>query len=134
MKLDVIIIRRRPIVQVRLADGSLASFAVTTGCQRQITRHHFCFRNLSVESNLIPYGNTVDPWTFNGDTPEIDEQIQNALAEYVDLPQGMIGEFYRAYQALQQDSELPVTLQDARRAVELITAARLSPRCSTSSM
>lgn len=115
-------------ISLQMEDGSLASFAVTTGCQRQITRHHFCFRNLSAESNLVPYGNTADPWTFSGDTPELDEQIQRALAEYQPLPQGMTGQFYRCYQALQQGSELPVTLQDARRAIELISAVYYSAR------
>ena len=106
----------------------MASFAVTTGCARQMTRHHFCFRNLSAESNLEPYGNTADPWKFSGDTPEMDEKIEQALKEYQPLLHGMAGQFYRGYQALQQGAELPVTLQDARRAIELITAIYYSAR------
>ena len=97
-------------ISLQMEDGSLASFAVTTGCARQMTRHHFCFRNLSAESNLEPYGNTADPWKFSGDTPEMDEKIEQALKEYQPLPQGMTGQFYRGYQALQQGAELPVTL------------------------
>ncbi len=115
-------------VSLQMEDGSIASFSVTTGCARQMTRHHFCFQNLSAESNLVPYGNTADPWTFSGDTPEMDEKIQQALEAYAPLPQGMTGQFYRGYQALEQGSELPVTLQDARRAVELITAIYYSAR------
>ncbi len=115
-------------ISLQMADGSLASFSVTTGCARQMTRHHFCFRNLSAESNLEPYGNTADPWTFIGDTPEIDKNIHQVLKEYQPLPQGMTGQFYRCYQAVQQGTDLPVTLQDARRAIELITAVYYSAR------
>ena len=38
----------------------------------QISRHRFCFANLSAESNTEPYANSSDPWTFTGDSPEVD--------------------------------------------------------------
>jgi predicted dehydrogenase len=115
-------------ISLQLADGALASFSVTTGCAREITRHHFCFRNLSAESNLEPYGNTSEPWTYSGDTPEIDQEIHQALEEFKPLPEGMPGLFYRYYRSLSQGTELPVTLEDARRSIELITAIYYSAR------
>jgi len=105
-----------------MADGSLASLAVTTGSTVQISRHRFCFSNLTAESNTEPYANTADPWTFSGDSPEVVAQIEEALSRFVPLPEGFAGQFYHFYQALQDDSPLPVTLAEARASLELITA------------
>jgi predicted dehydrogenase len=116
------------VIALQMADGSLASFSVTTGCEREITRHHFCFSRLSAESNFEAYGNTSDPWTFSGDTPEIDNEIQKALEDFRPLPEGMPGLFYRYYQSMTQGMELPITLQDARQSIELITAIYYSAR------
>ena len=107
---------------LEMADGSLASLSVTTGSAAQITRHRFCFSNLTVESNTKPYENTTDPWTFTGDSPEMEERIEETLARVVPLPEDFEGQFYRFYQALQNHAALPVTLADARASLELITA------------
>ena len=107
---------------LHMADGSLASLSVTTGSAVQISRHRFCFQDLTAESNVEPYRNTSDPWTFVGDTPEIDTQIKAVLATFRPLPEGHEGQFFRFHQALQAGDELPVTLHDARASVELITA------------
>ena len=96
--------------------------------RREMTRHHFCFSRISAESNLEPYNNTSEPWTFSGDTPEIDEEIQRALEEFKPLPEGMPGLFYRYYQAMNRGAELPITLKDARQSIELITAIYYSAR------
>lgn len=107
---------------LEMADGSLASLSVTTGSTVQISRHRFCFSNLTAESNTEPYANTADPWTFTGDSPELEAQIEEALTRFMPLPEGFEGQFYRFHQALQNDTELPVTLAEARASLELITA------------
>jgi predicted dehydrogenase len=107
---------------LEMTDGSLASLSVTTGSSKQITRHRFCFSNLTAESNLEPYRNTADPWTFTGDSPEIDKQIEERLSNFVPPPEGFAGQFCGFYQALQNDTQLPVSLADARASLELITA------------
>jgi len=107
---------------LEMADGSLASLSVTTGSTVEISRHRFCFRNLTAESNTEPYANTADPWTFTGDSPELESQIHDVLARFVPLPEGYEGQFYRFYQALRDDSPLPVTLAEVRASLELITA------------
>jgi predicted dehydrogenase len=105
-----------------MADGSLASLSVTTGSAVEITRHRFCFSDLTAESNTQPYHNTHDPWTFSGDSPEIQAKIEETLIHFNPLPERFSGQFYRYYQALYTYTELPVTLADARAALELITA------------
>ena len=107
---------------LEMADGSLASLSVTTGSTMEISRHRFCFRNLTAESNTEPYANTADPWTFTGDSPDLDAQIQGVLARFVPLPEGYQGQFYRFYQALRDGGTLPVTLAEARASLELIAA------------
>lgn len=107
---------------LEMEDGSLASITVTTGSSKQITRHRFCFSQMVAESNIEPYSNTADPWSFTGDTPEIDDEIQAALQAYVPMDEGFAGQFERYYAALTQGEALPVTLQDARNSLELITA------------
>ena len=59
---------------------------------------------------------------FVGDTPEIQESIDSALKQFQPLPEKFAGQFYRFYHAIRNDTELPVTLNEARAALELITA------------
>ena len=113
---------------LEMADGSLASLSVTTGSSQEISRHRFCFSGLSAESHTHPYRNTSDPWTFNGDTPELSKKLADALKDFVPQPDGFSGQFFRFHQALQQKIKLPVTLHDARASLELITALYHSSR------
>ena len=107
---------------LEMADGSLASLSVTTGSVAQISRHRFCFSGLTAESNTEPYRNTSDPWTFSGDSPELERQIEEALSVFDPMPEHFMGQFARFHEALTNGTELPVTLSDARNSLELITA------------
>ena len=70
-------------VSLEMADGSLAALSVTFGSWTEITRHRYCFENLTAESNTSPYaGHTSDPWTFTGRTPAVDAQVREALAGF----------------------------------------------------
>jgi predicted dehydrogenase len=111
---------------LEMADGSLASLSVTTGSAVEISRHRFCFSNLAAESNTRPYHNSFEPWSYSGDSPEIDAQIQETLARFEPLPERFAGQFFRFYHALHRNTDLPVTLADARAALELVTACYAS--------
>ncbi len=113
-------------ITLEMANGSLAALSVTLGSSQEITRHRFSFQNLSAESNTRPYTSSGEPWDFTGDTPEANARIEEAFGEYEALPEGYAGEFYRFYLALQDSGELPVTLDDARISIELVTAIYLS--------
>jgi predicted dehydrogenase len=115
-------------VSLELADGSLATLAVTLGSAEQITRHRFCFEHFTAESNRRPYRNSSDPWTFTGDTPEAAARIEAALARFAPLPEGFEGQFYRFHAALRGGAPLPVALPDAHAALELVTAMYVSAR------
>src|SRR6185503_16887471 len=109
-------------ISLEMASGALATIAVTLGSSAEISRHRFCFSGLSAESSLGAYNNSEDPWTITGDTPALAAQIEGALANFVPLPSGFEGQFYRFHAALQNGAELPVTLAEARNLLELITA------------
>jgi predicted dehydrogenase len=107
---------------LEMADGSLASLSVTTGSAQEISRLRFCFEGLTAESHTHPYRPSAEPWTFTGDSPEIEAQIQDVLAKFTPMPEGFVGQFYAFYQAVQNGILPPVTLADARVSLELITA------------
>jgi predicted dehydrogenase len=113
---------------LEMADGSLATLAVTLGSSQEITRHRFCFSGLVAESNTRPYSNSGEPWVFSGDTPEQDAAIEAALAHFTPLPEGFAGQFLRFADALRDGGDLPVTLADSRAALELVTALYASVR------
>jgi predicted dehydrogenase len=119
-------------VSFEMADGSLATLAVTLGSVAQVTRHRFCFEQLTAESNTQPYRNSSDPWTFTGDTPEAAARIETALAGFEPLPEGFEGQFYRFHTALRDGTSLPVALADARAALELVTAMYYSSQTGES--
>ncbi|MBV9597729.1 MAG: Gfo/Idh/MocA family oxidoreductase [Chloroflexi bacterium] len=109
-------------IAFEMADGAAASSGVTLGSPEEISRHRFSFRGLVAESNTRPYTDSGDPWTFVGDSPDVDARISATLAEFQPLPEHYAGQFYRFYEALRTGGELPVTLSDARRSIEMITA------------
>jgi len=113
---------------LEMADGSICTLALTTGSAHEISRHRFCFANLSAESNTAPYRSSHDPWTFTADTPEADASIREALAAFKPEPEGFAGQLARYHRALRWGGELPVTLADARASLELITAIYHSAR------
>jgi predicted dehydrogenase len=115
-------------VSARMENGSLAALSVTFGSAVEISRHRYCFEHLVAESNTSPYaGHTSDPWQFLGATPQDNLRIQEALAEFKpEPPEGFTGQFLRTYQAVREGSSPPITLIDARRAIELTTAVYYS--------
>jgi predicted dehydrogenase len=116
------------VASLRMSDGSLASLSTTVGSTVEITRHRFCFANLVAESNTRPYTSSGEPWSFVGDSLEIDQQIQETLAGFQPNREGFEGQFEQYYQALERDGALPVTLEEARRALEIVFAAYYSAR------
>jgi predicted dehydrogenase len=116
------------VASLEMMDGSLCALSVTTGSAREISRHRFCFANLSAESNTEPYRSTHEPWTFTGDSPEVAARIQETLARFRPEPEGFAGQFSRFHRALHAGTAMPVTVADGRAALELITALYESAR------
>lgn len=115
-------------LSLEFESGALAVSSVTLGSRQQTSRLRFCFRDLVAESGLDPYNPGHDPWTFPNDDPEAAAAIEAALADFDPMPERFQGQFFRLHAALTGDAALPVSLDDARRSVELLTAAYWSSR------
>ncbi len=111
------------VLSLEFDSGAFATSSVTLGSRQEMSRLRFCFSDLVAESGLAPYNPGHDPWTFPDDDPEAADRIAEALADFVPLPERFAGQFHRLHAALTGDAPLPVTLADARRSIELLTAA-----------
>lgn len=108
------------------ASGAFATSSVTLGSRQQISRLRFCFENLTAESGLAPYDPGHEPWTFPDDDPDAARKVAEALEDFEPLPERFVGQFFRLYHAMTDDAPLPVTLDDSRRSIELLTASYYS--------
>ena len=107
--------RTAPAIALEMADGSAASLGVTLGLARgDHAATASRFSGLVAESNTRPYTNSGDPWTFVGDTPELDR-----------ADRGHAGRVPTAARALRR----PV-LSLLRRAADGWRAARHAGRCA----
>ena len=110
-------------ISLEMADGSLAVLSATLGAAIEISRLKFMFKDITVESaSNHPYRPGEEPWSFKGQTPEIDAAIQAILNTFAPGPESFEGEFARVHAALTRGQPTPVSLADARAALELITA------------
>jgi predicted dehydrogenase len=113
-------------IALEMADGSLGTISVTLGSLAEISRHRFTFRNVTAESNIEPYANSREPWAFSFNPAGNEKQMKDAIDQLTPLPERYAGQFYRFYQALRDGKELPVTLGDARAALEVVAATYYS--------
>lgn len=110
-------------ISVAMANGSLATLAVTLGAAEEISRLRFMFSGLTAESRSAnPYRPGSEPWHFKGTTAESDAAIEAALVDFAPSEESFVGQLARIHTALTQGGPLPVTLADARASLELITA------------
>lgn len=115
-------------LSVRMANGSLAALSMTLGSRKEISRLRFCFSDMVAESILEPYTMGRDPWTFIAGTPEHQAKIDAALADYEVKEDGYTRQFELFHKSIVEGGEPPVTLDDARNSLALVTAAYHSQR------
>jgi len=113
---------------VKMQNGSLAALSMTLGSREEISRLRFAFRNLTAESIRAPYTMGKDPWTFVAGDAAHQSLIDDALADYQPREDGYTRQFELFHAALINGTAPPVTLQDARNSLELVTAAYYSDR------
>ena len=116
------------VLSLEFESGAFATSSVTLGSRQQTSRLRFCFRGFVAVSGLDPYNPGHDPWTFPNDDPEAAAEVEAALADFRPLPERFTGQFFRLHAALTEGAPLPVDLADARRSIELLTAAYWSAR------
>ena len=101
------------------ADGGLVSMAVTLGSLVEITRLRFCFEHVTAQSSLEPYEPGNEPWTFDWSTPALAADADALWREMVPAPSGFGGQVVAFHHAISTGGAPPVTLADARRALDL---------------
>ncbi len=116
------------VASVKMQNGSLASLSMTLGSREEISRLRFCYHDLTVESILEPYTMGRDPWKFMTNDETHQQKVDEALEQYVEKEDGYTRQFELFHAAIVNDTEPPVTLQDARNSLELVTAAYHSDR------
>jgi len=116
------------VLSLAFESGALGTSSVTLGSREQMSRLRVVFRDLVGESGRHPYNPGHEPWTFPHDDPQEAARIADALTDFVPLPERFPGQFHRLHEAIMTGGPLPVTLADARRSVELLTAAYWSAR------
>jgi predicted dehydrogenase len=116
-------------VALEMESGALVTLSVTLGSQKEISRLRFCFDGLTVESGSDPpYEPGAEPWQFITTDEDLMRRIGVALADFIPLPERWTGQFLALHGALTRGAAMPVLLDDARRSIELLTAAYASGR------
>lgn len=105
-----------------MKSGALASLSATLGSHKEISRLRFCFEHVTFESSQAPYAPGDDPWEIIPSSPQAAERIADALTGYRRVPPRFEGLTEAYHCALTKGGALPVTIDDARRSLELVTA------------
>ena len=77
---------------------------------------------MTFESSQAPYSPGDDPWEIVPASPGVAERVAEVLADYCPVASGFDGLMDAYHTALITGGPLPVTLDDARRSLELVTA------------
>jgi len=132
-------------ISLEMASGALVTMSATLGSSVEISRHRFVFEKLVAESNTRAYSNGGDPWTYVADLAEQQPAVDAALEAGFELsglasadagsgsgdsgglkgiapPAGFEAQLMLFHEAIVHGRELPVTIADARRAIELLAA------------
>jgi predicted dehydrogenase len=105
-----------------MESGALVTLSATLGSATDTSRLRFCFEHVSFESCREPYQPGVEPWTIDVRSPGMAPQIEAVLADAPPVFNRFHGQMADYAAALAAGGPPPVTLHDARRALELITA------------
>jgi len=116
------------VATLRFASGALATLTATLGSAREHSRLRLAFEHLSAESSHAPYRPGSEPFTLEPATPETARRIEDTLAGFEPGPELYAGQFAAFHRALEAGSDPPVTVADARAAIELVTAIYHSAR------
>jgi len=131
-------------LSLRMQSGAVITSSVTLGCAENISRLRLMFEGFTVESDHAPYAMAENAWSFMARAPTTQGQIDAVLAGVSAPKPGYAGMFDAVADALNKaptkaptkaPAKAPagqpgneVTLQDARRSLEFVTAIYASGR------
>ncbi len=111
---------------LEMADGSLATLVATLGSAEPVTRIRLCFENAAFERVGVGTGAirpAEEPWRIIPQSPEREAPLLAKADEVQPAAEtGFARQFELFHHAVATGAPFPVTLDDARRSLELITA------------
>ncbi len=113
------------VASLQMQDGSLASLTATLGSARPSTRMRFCFENFTIERlsfDLDAPKPALEPWTIIPMRPELQRDIDAVRVGIGSNDLFFAGQFRSFHKSVTEDQPFDITLEEARRALELITA------------
>ncbi len=119
------------VASLLMASGALAGLSVTLGAALEISRLRFCFEALTAESAHTPYRPSAEPWTLTPRSAADAARIAAALEDFVPEEEGFARQFALLHEAIMGGGPLPVTVEDARRSIELAAALYHSAATAT---
>jgi predicted dehydrogenase len=118
-------------LSIEMKNGTLVTSSITLGGANDVSRLRFCFEGLTVESGASPnkpYNPADDEWKFLAREPVTQDQVDVALSK-VKVPKTWYsGMFDEIANKLDGNTSDEVTLLDARKSLEFVTAVYYSSR------
>ena len=119
-------------VCLEMASGALVTSSVTLGAAEEVSKLRFCFTDLTAENpGVPPYRPAEGGWRFTARGARRQEEIEAALAGFVPHRESFAGLFEALHPALAGAAPWPITLQDAWRSLELVSAIYYSSATNT---
>jgi predicted dehydrogenase len=114
------------VASLLMQDGSLASLTATLGSAQPVTRIRLCFEHATFERQAFDADAPRPgdhPWRIIPQSPELAAALEAKANEVVAAEHVTFArQFALFHEALAHGTALPVTLEDARRSLELVTA------------
>ena len=113
---------------LEMADGSIAVLSVTLGSADEVSRLRIMCENVTIESHGEVYASAREPWRFVPKAPRDQAWLDAALAGAPAGKEGFDAQFALFHAALESGGVAPVTVGEARAAIELVSAIYHSAR------
>ena len=118
-------------LSIEMENGTLVTSSITLGAANDTSRLRFCFNGLTVESGASPdkpYNPADDKWKFLAREPITQNQIDKVLSKVKTPKSWYAGMFVEIANKLDGNNSDEVTLLDARKSLEFVTAVYDSSR------
>jgi predicted dehydrogenase len=110
-------------IALEMSSGALVTSSVTLGAAEELTKLRFCFTELTAENpGVPPYRPAEGAWRFVARGGRAQAEIDAALSGVVPRRESFAGLFEALHPALAGTAPWPLTLQDAYRSLELVSA------------
>jgi predicted dehydrogenase len=107
---------------VRFESGALATLSASLGAAQETSRFRLLFEHVTFESSLEPYSPGNEPWQIIPRSDAAKAAIDEALEGFEPVYARFRGQLVAYHQSIVAGAETPVTMSEARRSLELITA------------